>query len=731
MGKKKTKKPVAPAAGRPESQAPTTAPTRRRLVPWITTAAVALLLLLVFVVRPLFRRRLPPPLNVLVVTLDTTRADRIGAFGCREAETPNLDRLAREGVRFTNAYSTVPLTLAAHCSIFTGTYPPYHGVRNNGNYQLTPQITTLAEIFKERGYTTAAFISSFTVDSRFGLKQGFDVYNDDLAGPKKLKLYQSERRAEPTSRLFSDWLGTHSTEKFFAWVHFYDPHTPYDPPEPFRSRFRANPYDGEIAYMDEWFGHITERLRELGLLDSTLIVVVGDHGEAMGEHGEYGHQIFCYRENLQVPLFFYGAERFRQGGEIHGRVSMIDIAPTILEVLGLPRPAVMQGISLVSALHGEEPPERPIYFESLFAKENMGCAALTGMFKGEYKFIDLPKPELFDTNKDQAERNNLVSKHGPLAQRMKQELHEMARKLGGGNFNSGRTLSNEDRQILATLGYIGATNTVVQGENLPDPKDRIDAFSDFFQANEFMARNRYAEAEAAFRRAIVRNPNYAASYGNLSNLLSRMHRPADALETLRQGIIANPMEPTLRISYITQLMEMGRLDDALAFAQKTEKESGGDIIVKLYTQFAEIYEKKGDSAKALAYYEKARAIEPDNPTLLRSMAFLLHNTNRLAAARELYERLERLLPDDGGLLQDIAILYAQSGDWSRAESYFERAAAGKPSQDLYFDYAIAMAMKKDWRKAAQLMERFLAECPPDNPKAAEGRARLAQIRANL
>ncbi|MGB8959807.1 MAG: sulfatase, partial [Candidatus Aminicenantales bacterium] len=271
--------------------------------------------------------------NVLLITLDTTRADHLGCYGFAQAATPNLDRLAGEGIRFARVYAPAPLTLPSHASIMTGLYPATHGVRNNG-HELVSKWKTLAEVLKGRGFTTAAFVSSFSVDSRFGIGRGFDVYDDTFEVQAPLKGANAERRAGDTFARFSRWLDGHAQDRFFAWVHYYDPHLPYDPPSPYREGSPGRPYDGEIAYMDHYVGAILEALEAKGLRDKTLIVVAGDHGEGLGDKAETGHGIFLYEETMRVPLIINGRKAFPRPRVVEGAVRLVDVAPTILETLG-------------------------------------------------------------------------------------------------------------------------------------------------------------------------------------------------------------------------------------------------------------------------------------------------------------------------------------------------------------------------------------------------------------
>ncbi|HEX2695498.1 MAG TPA: sulfatase, partial [Acidobacteriota bacterium] len=322
-----------------------------RFVWWMAGTGLALGVLIVLLVIKPGRDWVKLPgaasYNVLLITLDTTRADHLGCYGYKPAKTPNLDKLAREGVRFARVYCPAPLTLPSHASIMTGLYPVTHGVRNNG-HDLPSGIRTLAEILKGRGYATAAFVSSFSVDSRFGLDRGFNVYDDTFRLESPFKTQNMERRAEETFARFSRWLEANGKNRFFGWVHYYDPHLPYDPPSPYKEEFDGDPYDGEIAYMDRYVGAVLEGLKEQGVLDKTIVVVAGDHGEGLGDKAELGHGIFLYEETLKVPLIVHSPVIFPHAQVVESQVRLIDVAPTILEILGLKSEAAgMTGQSLV------------------------------------------------------------------------------------------------------------------------------------------------------------------------------------------------------------------------------------------------------------------------------------------------------------------------------------------------------------------------------------------------
>ncbi len=292
--------------------------------------------------------------NVLLITLDTTRADRLGCYGYERAETPNLDRLAEAGVVFETAVCQAPLTLPSHASILTGTYPPFHGVHDNGGFYLREQAVTLAELLRDHEYSTSAFIGAFVLDARWGLAQGFEVYDDafGFATQRAVDLDSVQRRGEDVVDAFINWLEGRPDEPFLSWLHFYDPHAPYDPPEPYRTRFVDSLYDGEIAYMDSQVGRVLDRLKAESLLDQTLIIVVGDHGESLGEHEESGHGFFIYDATVLIPLIVRFPSSRYGGKRIARTVETVDIVPTLLETVNIPVPGGIQGRSLLPLIRG-------------------------------------------------------------------------------------------------------------------------------------------------------------------------------------------------------------------------------------------------------------------------------------------------------------------------------------------------------------------------------------------
>lgn len=656
--------------------------------------------------------------NVVIITMDTTRADRIGAYGYSRSDTPNIDRMAGEGVLFKNAYSPVPLTLPAHCSLFTGTYPPFHQVRNNGNYSLPKPIRTLAEILIDHKFHTAAFISSFILDSRFGLNQGYETYDDHLDASGRIKHYTTERGADGTFGVFSNWFSQKHPGRFFAWIHFFDPHFPYSPPEPFASRFPDDPYDGEIAFMDRAIGKVVARLRDGGILEKTLIVLAGDHGEAFGEHGEYGHQIFCYQENLKIPLILYVKDQWEGGLTIQPPTGLVDVMPTVLDILRIPIPAFVQGESQYPRIRSDKTGDdrkRDLYFESHYPYENMGCAAISGMLHNRFKWIDLPKSELYDLANDPLEKNNLLFQKNITAHQLKEKFGKLRGGITVSTVDARRTFGTLDAERLETLGYISFGNEKTGSPARADPKDRIAAFTVYTQATRSDDAGNAEKAEEGYLHSIRMNPGFGSAYGKLGDLYSKRNRYEDAVNIYSQGIRMSPGETHLKVQLAAVLVTLNRPDEALSILEKPETESGPDFRVQTNILAGEIWERKRQFGNAISCYQKAHEIEPDNPDLTKKLLHLLHSQKRFSDALRIYRRLEESNPEENRIVQDMAVLYAQTGDLENAGIYFKKALSMKHGPNLFFDYAVVLSRKKDYHNAILYMKKFLDLSNPEDP----------------
>lgn len=724
----------AAAAGAPVSDRTEGPATRRRGRRPLVLAAALLLAAVAAAAFLLLRNGGHPVvrdegMNVLLITLDTTRADRLGCYGYADGRTPHLDELARSGVLFADAYCQVPMTLPSHASLFTGLYPFNHGVHNNGSYVLGPEPLTLAEALKRRGYATAAFTASFSVDSRFGLDRGFDVYDDTFQEDSPFKALNSERRAEQVSAAFASWLESRGGERFFAWVHFFDPHLPYDPPPAFRREFSSRPYDGEIAYMDHHVGEVLGLLKDKGLLDRTLVVAAGDHGEAFGEKGESGHGVFVYESTVRVPLIFWAGDRLPAGTVVPSRARLIDVMPTVLDLVEAPDAPGIDGTSLVSRIRRPSMAPLDAYIESFYPRENHGWSELTGLLSGPWKYIQAPRPELYDLRADPGETADLAASEPRRAADMKGRLEAVLRGAAAAA-PGGRSMTAEDQERLRSLGYIQFGGDKGPGADYPDPKDKVGELRLFQQAQHHEFEGDFAGAERVYGELLELYPGVAASYVNLALAQARQKEFDAAIETLKKGADAVPDSDVILSRLGHTYLVTGRPGEALDTMRLVL--ATNPVHFDALTVCAVILESAGRDAEARAYMERALEVEPENKFLRVSLARSLATGGRVAEAIELFRGLVRDYPSEAGLAQNLGIALGMTGDFAGAIENLDRALALEPTPDALFNVAVAYRETGRTEEAIGALERFLA-FPGNDDEAGKrsARAEIERLKARL
>lgn len=667
--------------------------------------------------------------NLLVITLDTTRADSLGVYGGAGNHTPNLDRLARDGIMFKNCSTPVPLTLPAHASLFTGRTPLAHQVRNNGRYALAPRELTLAERLKPAGFQSYAVIASYVLLGRFGLKQGFDEYDDSLDSYKIMNSYNTEITADAVSSRFRAWLSKHKEDRFFAWVHFYDPHEPYAPPEEYRAgpgeKDPKNLYLGEVEFMDHHVGKILEDLKALGLLANTLLVVVGDHGEAFAEHGEKGHAIFCYEENIRVPLIFFHETLLPKNVVVEERVSLVDILPTLLELYDLERGEDLQGRSLVPFFRPgtKNPPPRPLYMESLYGFEEMGWAPLTGIVEGDMKFISLPRPEVYDLRQDPRESTNLYEARPDLARRLKERLASLVSSHTEFQSETKRTLTAEDIRQLQSLGYISSNPG--QSRNNRDPKDGIvlDAkVNEFFKVLEHVPdRDIEGDIDRFLRdNGIDKSP---ALYARLWRLYEKRKNRDKVVETLREAMAAFPEEVGSQMQLAQVYSVMKKYDLVISLGRQILERDPANPVPHIL--MGDAYTALRNFDEAQANLEKALKLEPENISLLIKYAELLISQGKIPEVLKVYDVLitkEDILKDHE-FLYKLALFYSKNGNDRQAEELMKRCCHLHPSGRYYFYHAVILSRLENYEAAIKIMrvalEQYADELSPDQRAQAE------------
>jgi arylsulfatase A-like enzyme/Tfp pilus assembly protein PilF len=651
--------------------------------------------------------------NLLLITIDTLRADRLSCYSPEHVKTPNIDGLASKGVLFTRAFSNTTTTLPSHTNILLGTLPLFHGVHNNNNFVVRDEFTTLAEHLKKFGYETGAFVGAFPLDSRFGLNQGFDIYDDEYGIRNTEKPEVREREGQIVVDKAQRWLSQRKSS-WFLWIHCYDPHAPYEPPEPFKTQYEKNPYDGEVAYIDFVMGNLIDYLEKNNLLKNTLIVFTGDHGESLGEHGEKTHGCLAYNAVIQVPLIIYGPKI--KPRKVQHNVSHIDIFPTVCEVLDVDKPSFLQGISLLPFLKGKKLRKQDIYFESLSPYYTMGWAPIRGYIYDKEKYIDSPIPELYDLKKDFDEVKNLAERK--KIEKYRKHLDQIIHLHSSERTEKAeRILDRESIQKLKSLGYIGSYQ-----------EKRKETFGSEDDAKILLLyHNKSAEAlllcnEGKVRRAvemlkevITEKKNISLAYTNLAYIYKKLERLNDAIEVLKIGHKNMPTSYPLFSKYINYLHSASRADEIIKVFE------GNDYLQKEYAPVilnivGVSYWETGDIENAQRYYEKSIAANKNFPlpynnlaTLYSSIFNRTKNQNAYEKSIQYYKKAIDLDPYFGGAHNDLGVIYLQGGNLSEAISNFERALELQP--DLYevlYHLGLAYVKKNNKVLALSFFNRYKA-----------------------
>lgn len=638
-------------------------------------------------------------LNLVVVTLDTTRADRLGAYGNANVETPAFDRLAREGVLFEQAVSVAPLTLPAHASMFTGKFPPEHGIRDNGGFFLGADQETLAEILKARGYRTGGFVSAFVLDGKWGIDQGFDTYFDDfdLSKSKQMSLGSIQRPANEVIDKVLPWIDEVKDSPFFAWVHLYDAHSPYRPPEPFATTYAAHPYNGEIAFADSQMARILDRLDALQLTDRTVVMVLGDHGESLGDHGEAAHGFFIYNSVTQVPFVVRAPFSQARARRVADPVRSVDVLPTALDLLGLAAPANISGASLAPLMTGTPELGLDAYSEAMYPLHHYGWSELRALRSGRYKVIDAPRPELYDIDRDPQEATNLYESRRSLGDRMIAQL----RSLEEGFSKTEAALPAGDvdpeaRERLAALGYVGSFVASASDPRTEraDPKDKIGLFNKLGLATE-LSRERGPDGRP----------------------------PVEKIMALLDDVVRE--DPAVIDAWFmlgTQNLNHGTLEKAVEYFKRTlQLKPDYDLAV---FNLAQAYRRMGDDEAALAGFEHYLTLDPKDPYVKYQMGEIWMDRGDLARAEQLFREALDIDPQVAAAKNALGVLALQRGDPAKAETLIREALAAKPDLRLaHFNLALLAEQRGDLRTAEREYYEEL-KAHPDSFKAAFNMSRL-------
>lgn len=534
--------------------------------------------------------------SVLLVSIDTLRADHLPAYGYAAGSTPNLDALARRGIVFENVYSHCPLTLPAHAALFTGLLPPHNGVRDNVGFSLKDTHRTLATRFHAAGWRTGAAVSAYVLRRQTGIGAGFDFYEDAIESAGAVESLASVQRDGAVSvEELGRWVESQGNERFLAFLHLYEPHSPYTPPERFRGR---DPYDGEIAYADELVGRMLQRVDKHPRI---LVVVTSDHGEGLGDHGEQEHGIFLYREAVRVPLILRLPGDARAGTRVGGTTAQVDIAATLLDLAGLPTDG-LDGLSARPQLAGGPPAVRRVYSETFYPRYHFGWSELLAVSDDRFRYVRAPRPEMFDLASDPGEKRDVAASRPAAAASMSAWLAQQA----DAGPPAPEEVPIETRERLQALGYIGANPAVATGGDLADPKDKIAAYEDLKRALTLRQSGRDEEAVVAFRKVLLDNPGMIDAWETLGYTLIRLGRTREGIEAVDTALRMDPMRTTAHLALAKVYALEGK--DGLAL-QHAQIASGRDPAQGNET-LAQLMMDRGDLPRAVAFARKSVEVDP-------------------------------------------------------------------------------------------------------------------------
>ena len=602
--------------------------------------------------------------NILIITMDTTRADRLSCYGHEQAMTPNLDSLAQQGVLYEQAFTNVPLTLPSHISIFTGTFPPANNIRVNAGGILSPNIPTLAELLQSDGYKTGAFISAWVLDSQFGLARGFDHYDQSFNNYADTSRGATERAGNKVCDSAINWMNKTDNEPFFAWVHFFDPHHPYNPPKKYKDLLEDN-YDGEIAFMDEQIGRLLTLLDEKGIRDNTLIVVVGDHGESFEEHNETQHGLFIYNPTMQIPLIMSMPNQLPVNKRASQLVQHVDIMPTVLELANCDIPETVNGKSLINSSL-----DSPIYGESIYANQSFGWAPLSYIITSDWKYIHAPQPELYNRHTDPGELNNVIDSNSETASKMQNDLEQMVGNMISISADNAE-LDAEAIRRLESLGYVTSSSSNKSSADLGrDPKDMALIFFAMMKAKARNNSGRYGESISILEPLVASSPESPELHACLGEAYLRAKRYADAERELEDSIYYLPDDAVRLVALGDAKTAQGKLAEATSTYQHALDISPN--FGQAWSRLGKLFAQKGNKNKALEYFNKCVELNPDSANAQTNLANLLFETGDIFQAINHYQ---------AALQIDTAYLPAHTNLWQALLKTGKRDEAISALQD--------------------------------------------------
>ena len=671
-----------------------------------------------------------PARNLLFITIDTLRADHVAAYGATNVATPNIDRLAKEGALARHASVQVPLTRPSHISIFSGRYPAEHGIRDNVAPALRPDVPLMAETLKGSAFSTAGFVSSIVLARPSGLERGFDTFSDrfDVAEDDARFLNTIQRRGDLATNEAIDWIRAHKGERFFTWVHLYDPHDPYEPPGRYATEYADRPYDGEVAWSDELVGRLLTALSDNGLADRTLVVVTSDHGEGLGDHGEAVHGYFIYETTLHVPLVIRGPG-VKAGTAIDAVTQSVDLFPTTMELLGLrDRVPATSGRSLAAALRGERLNDESSFAESLVPLVHYGWSDLRSVRDGRWKYILAPNAELYDLNRDPGELTNLAEREATRARAMRAGLERQLRaeRAAGGAASGSATVPPELLEKLGALGYVSPGGPADPKSAGADPKDKLEEYktlnTEMREGLIALREQRAPEAASHFRTLVGHGVDSFEVHYYLGRALTGLKRWKDAAAEYEQAAQKLPAYGPAYVAIVDSHISMGDLPGALAAARRGQAAVPNEP--RLLERESDILRRGGDRAGAARAQEKVVAMAPTDALAKVRLGELYRDLGRVAAAARLLREAVALDPATASYWNSLGMVLGGAGRLDEAERAFAEAAQRDPN-DPQYAYNRGVALQRLGKPA---------DAEPLFRRAADlgfqpARARLAELRS--
>jgi arylsulfatase A-like enzyme/Tfp pilus assembly protein PilF len=686
------------------------------------------------------RAAVDPKGPIILISIDTLRSDHLPAYGYSKVSTPALDALRGDSILFERAYTQCPLTLVSHASVFTGKLPAEHGIRDNLGYNLNPKTPTLAELLKSKGYATGGAVSALVLRGETGFKRGFDFWDDAIdLDPNSITIARAQRSGDVTRELAQKWIGGQKGKPFFFFLHIYEPHTPYEPPEPFKSKY-GDTYDGEVATADDIVGKFLQYLRDEGIYDKATIVLMSDHGEGLGDHGESEHGILLYRETLQVPLMLKLPRAARKGTSVSTPVQLIDIYATIAEAFGVTK---TDGRSLVQIAEGKGGGARDIYSETYYPRLHFGWSDMHSIIEGSNHYIHAPKPELYDIVADPGEKKNVMLENRRAYTAMRERIQPFIHTAV-----APADVSDEQKQQLMALGYLGSAVSTSSDAVLPDPKENITKANLIGEAFRAFKDAKYEDAVKLSGELLHDNPNMIDIWSLRTHALERLDRKEEAIAAGKQGLRLAPDNVSLAVAVANLSVLIGRLDDAEAHAKLFVKSApteahrisaevalerkdwarareeaalaGGEKRDRPLTQvlLGRVALGEGKPEEALKSFDAAMSTltaehRKPLPKLLYFRADALARMGRGDEAEQGFLQEIRLYPTDPQPYKNLILLYATEGKTQQATALIFSLEQAMPTLPTYLAICQTLKVIGDVNGSRFWAARGLSRFPAD------------------